>query len=97
MRPAQVIQLARAVGTRYLLSGAVLGYGAGTLVDGVPGREVEIYLSMVDVESGHVVWSGMHRRTGEEFEGLFKMGAIVSMPMLADRVVAELIEALART
>jgi TolB-like protein len=97
MRPAELVRLARSLGTRYLLSGAVFSFGQGELTDGTPGREVEIYLSMVDLESGYVVWSGLHRRNGAEFEGLLKRGTIASMPMLADRVVAELIEALART
>jgi hypothetical protein len=97
MRPAELVRLARSLGTRYLLSGAVFSFGQGELADGTPGREVEIYLSMVDLESGYIVWSGLHRRNGAEFEGLLKRGTIASMPMLADRVVAELIEALART
>jgi hypothetical protein len=42
------------------------------------------------------VWSGLHRRTGSDFERLLRFGAIRDEATLASRVVAELLDAFTR-
>jgi TolB-like protein len=96
MGSAALVRLADAVGTPYGLGGAVLAWGTETTPKGLAGPEVEIYLELTDLKAGRVVWSGLHRRNGADFEGLLKLGALTNLPAVADRVVSELSEAFLR-
>jgi len=90
----QLGQLSRAVGARFFLRGAILAYG-GPDQSGA-AAPVELYLSLVDARSGRILWSGLHRRSGADYEGLLRFGAIRDDATLASRVVAELLDAFTR-
>ena len=90
----QLRDLGKAVGTPLFLRGAVYGWGPAADAEGTPG--VEIYLTLVDVESGRTVWSGLHRRIGQDYEGPLLRGAVRDETSLASRVVGELLDAFMR-
>ncbi len=96
MSTRALMRLAEAVGARYYLSGAILTWGSGATLKGLPGPEVEVYLQLTDVQAGRAVWSGTHFRNGTEYEGWLKLGAIANLPALADRVGCELLQAFMR-
>jgi hypothetical protein len=94
MSPDQVRALGQASGTPLFLRGLLLGYGPAD--DELGGAAVELYLTLVDVESGRTLWSGLHRRTGLHYQGLLKLGAELSTVALAGRVVGEMLEEFTR-
>jgi hypothetical protein len=91
MTPEQLRALAKAVGTPLFLQGAVYGYAARA-EDSGETPAVEIYLTLVDVDSGRTLWSGLHRRTGLHYEGLLQLGGVRDTTSLASRVVSELLD-----
>jgi hypothetical protein len=96
LSPEQLRRLGALLGTPLFLRGTIFAYGpSGDAIGGAP--EVELYLTLVDVESGRTLWSGLHRRSGLEAEGLLRLGAIRDAATLSSRVVAELLEAFTRT
>lgn len=91
----QLRALSAAVGTSLFLRGAILGYGARSAGgEGTP--EVELHLTLLDAESGRTLWSGLHRRSGLDYEGLLQRGAVREPASLASQVVAELVGAFTR-
>jgi hypothetical protein len=88
MSPEQLRKLGDALGTALFVRGAIFRYGHSE-----DGADVELYLSLVDVATGRIVWSGLHRRTGQEYQGLLQFGALREPISLADRTVAELLDA----
>jgi hypothetical protein len=91
----QLARLGKALGTSLFLQGTILQYGqAYTDLGDTP--TVEIYLSLVDAETGRTLWSGLHRRVGLDYQGLFKLGAINAQSTLASRTVAELLSSFIR-
>jgi hypothetical protein len=95
MSPEQLRQLGRAIGTPLFLRGIILGYGPAE-DESTGDWAVELYLTLVDVESGRTLWSGLHRRTGLHYQRLLKFGAERSEAVLAGRVVGEMLEAFTR-
>ena len=89
-------KLANEVGAGYVLSGSILSWGWTASERGYPGWQVEIHLELTDVQAQRVVWTGVHRRNGADSTGFLKLGAISTMPAVADRVVSELLEAFTR-
>jgi hypothetical protein len=90
LAPEQLRSLGQAIGTPLFLRGSIFEYGPSA-EDGAGTPAIEIYLALVDVESGRTLWSGLHRRTGLEYQGLLKFGAERSAVALATRVVGELL------
>jgi hypothetical protein len=90
----QLGDLADAVGTPLFLRGTILAYGDPDPGGAAPA--IELYLALVDVRSGQLVWSGVHRRTGSDYERVLRFGAIPDEATLASRIVAELLDAFTR-
>jgi hypothetical protein len=90
----QLAQLSELVGTPLFLRGTILAYG-GPDPSGA-AAPVELYLTLVDARSGRIMWSGLHRRSGSDYEGFLRFGAVQDDATLASRVVAELLEAFTR-
>lgn len=90
----QLGELAKVVGTPLFLRGAILAYGGPDVSGGAAA--VELYLTLIDARSGRIVWSGLHRRAGSDYEGLLRFGAVHDDALLASRVVAELLDAFTR-
>jgi hypothetical protein len=91
MSPEQLRALGKAVGTPLMLQGGIYGY-ATRAEDSGETPAIELYLTLVDVESGRTLWSGLHRKTGLQYEGLLQRGAVRDTTSLASRVVAELLD-----
>jgi hypothetical protein len=85
--------LARATGTPLVLRGTlfVWGWRPGEGEAGLP--DVEIYLTLVDADSGRTLWSGLHRRSGQDYEEWLHFGAVRDVSSLARRTMAELLDA----
>jgi hypothetical protein len=97
LTPSQLEKLAKATGTPYFLQGSIFAYGTTAGGDRSGGTPVvEIYLRLLDVNSGRTVWSGLNRRTGIEYEKLLRMGDIRDPATLASHVVGELVQAFTR-
>jgi hypothetical protein len=92
LAPDRLRQLGRTLGTPLFLRGTILAYGPGP--DGA--LAVEIHLTLVDLDTGRIVWSGLHRRTGKDYEGFLRFGAVLDPASLADRVITELLDAFTR-
>lgn len=90
----QLRELAKEAGTSRFLRGTVLGWGPSPADPSVPA--VELYLSLLDADSGRTLWSGLHRRDGRDYEGLLRRGAVLDETALASRVVDELLDAFTR-
>ncbi len=88
----QLQHLARSVGTTLFLRGTIFDFvdPAGR-VGADP--EVQLELTLLDVESDRVIWSAQHARKGSDYTGLFLLGTVSSAVSLTDRVVAEMIDA----
>jgi hypothetical protein len=95
LTPDQMKQLAAAAGTPYFLLGTIFAYGQ-TQADASEGPEVELYLRLVDASSGRTVWSGLHRRTGANYEKLLRLGAVRDPATLAAYTAGELLDAFMR-
>jgi hypothetical protein len=84
--PAVAELLSATVGTSLFLQGAVLRFEPG-----VP--EVELYLSLTDLKAGKVLWSGLHRRRGSDYEDWLAPGTVKDPALLLARTAEELVAA----
>jgi hypothetical protein len=91
----QLARLGKELGTTLFLQGTILEYGT-TYTETGETPAVEVYLTLLDAESGRTLWSGMHRRTGADYQGLFKLGALNAQSTLGSRTVAELLSSFTR-
>lgn len=90
----QIERLSQRVGTTYFVRGAIQRIDEVAGSTGVTVPDVEIYLSVIDSETGRVVWSSTHQRRGDDYEGFFLSGVIRTWPELADQVLAEMLKTL---
>lgn len=90
----QLRGLSDVLGTSLFLRGTILAYG-GPDPSGA-AAPIELYLILIDARSGEIMWSGLHRRAGSDFETLLGFGGIVDDAALAGRVVAELLDGFTR-
>jgi hypothetical protein len=91
---AQLRALSSRAGGCLFLSGDIFQYGEVAGERGGLTPAVEVYVSLHDPQSGRIVWSGLHRRLGAEYEQLLELGALQSRFEVADKVVEELVRAL---
>jgi len=75
-------RLAPAVGTSLFLRGTIYTYS---------NDRIEVEATLVDVQSGRVLWSAQHDRRAADYTGLLMRGAASNAVSLADRTVAEMI------
>ncbi|HXH38450.1 MAG TPA: hypothetical protein VNN08_07470, partial [Thermoanaerobaculia bacterium] len=76
-------RLAPALGTSLFLRGTIYRYGT---------EAVQIEVSLVDINSGRILWSAQHDRKGSDYIGFLMLGAPSNAVSLTDRVVAEMID-----
>ena len=88
--PAELRKLGDAVGTSLFLRGTVWTYDDVT-DRGITTPAVQVELTLVDVETGRVLWAAQHERKGDDYAGLLMIGAVSNAVSLADRVVSEMI------
>jgi hypothetical protein len=92
----QMQRLSKTAGTPYFLQGSIFAYGMTGADQSTSTAVVEVYLRLLDVTSGRTVWSGLHKRTGAEYEKLLRFGAVRDPATLTTHVVAELVDAFTR-
>jgi hypothetical protein len=85
--------LARSAGTPFVLRGTLFLWGRPPYEGDAASLEVEIYLALVDADSGRTLWSGLHRRSGRDYEEWLHFGAARDVATLARRTIAELLDA----
>lgn len=89
---AALARLAPLVGTTLFLKGTIYDY-AERAGNGGSDSQIQMEITLVDVEQERVVWAAQHVRSGNDYMGLFMLGAVSNAVSLTDRVVAEMIEA----
>lgn len=92
--PKRLRALGERLGTSCFLRGTVWRWREG-VPGAIAGPEVELQLELVDVAAGEVLFATHGARSGADYAGLFLRGAIGSGVALADRLVGEMLEALA--
>ena len=91
--PPRLRQIGARLGTTYFLRGTVWRWREGSPRTDRVSPEVELQLELVDVASQRVLWTAHHRRRGDDYEGLFLRGRVSNVAALADRVLAEMLQA----
>jgi hypothetical protein len=89
-------KLAPAVGTPLFLRGSIGNYRDPSSNRAVVVPEIDLELTLVDVQNGHVLWSAQHERKGTDYAGLLMLGAVSNSVALADRVVTEMVDVASR-
>jgi len=90
MTPADQRALADTLHARYLLMGSVLESGSIQSGEGaVPA--VGATLRLVETASGRVLWAGVHFRSGEDRETLFRWGRVTSTERLVSELAADML------
>src|SRR5262245_50464740 len=78
-----------------LLVGSVLGYGhRASAADQIP--HVSLALRLLQTPGGHVLWSAVHSRDGEDGEWLFGFGRVEDLDQLVEETVKEMLATLPR-
>jgi TolB-like protein len=80
-------RLAPLVGTTLFLRGTIYRYG---------DDNIQLEVSLTDLQSGRVLWSAQHDRKGIDYTGFLMLGATSNAVSLTDRVVAEMVDTAAR-
>jgi hypothetical protein len=87
--PDIVDSLGTSLGADGLLVGSVLAYGYRS-EDGEAVPEVSLSLRLLQVPGGHVLWSAVHHRDGNDRETLFGLGRVTGLERLAEETVREI-------
>ena len=89
--PNQIKKLQEKLNTRLFVGGTIYKYSEGLGAYGATSPEVEINLTMLDAETGRIVWSSNHTRKGQSYMTFFEFGLIRNSVSLADQVLEEMI------
>ncbi|HET8796533.1 MAG TPA: CsgG/HfaB family protein, partial [Thermoanaerobaculia bacterium] len=92
---ADLARVGKAIDATLFVRGTIYRFAETAGRAGDP--EVDLELSMLDVDSGRIVWAAQHERRGSDYTGLFLLGAVTNGVALTDRVVTELAESKGRT
>lgn len=97
IEPVQRKILSRILGTRFFLEGRIYKFEEGVSEGrSVAFPNVELYLSVVDAETGELLWIAQHSRGGGEYETFFRSGILRSPSALADQVLEEMVKTMER-
>ncbi len=91
--PPRLRDVGARLGTSYFLRGTIWRWRESSSRTDRVSPEVELQLELVDVASQRVLWTAHHHRRGDDYEGLFLRGAVGNVVALADRALAEMLEA----
>lgn len=92
VQSSALARLAPLVGTTLFLKGTIYDY-ADRAENGGIDSQMQMEITLIDVEQERVIWSAQHVRSGDDYMGLLLLGAVSNAVSLTDRVVAEMIEA----
>jgi len=97
IEPVQRKILSRRLRTRYFLEGRIYKFDEGIAQDRtVAFPKVELYLSVVDGETGELLWIAQHSREGGEYETFLQSGILRNPAALADQVLEEMVKTMER-
>jgi TolB-like protein len=89
--PDQIRKLQEKINTRFFVGGTIYKYSEGLGAYGTTSPEVEINLTMLDAETGRIVWSSNHTRKGQDYMTFLEFGLIRNSVSLADQVLSEMV------
>ncbi|HEX7193087.1 MAG TPA: hypothetical protein VF381_16065 [Thermoanaerobaculia bacterium] len=84
-------RLAPVVGTPLFLRGTIYQYDDPVEARSATTPQLQLEMTLVDVQNRRVLWTAEHGRKGTDYTGLFMLGAASNALTLADRVVSEII------
>jgi len=84
-------RLAPVVGTPLFLRGTIYEFDDPAEARSVTTPQVQIEMTLVDVQNGRVLWSAQHARKGSDYIGFLMLGAVSNVVTLTDHVVSEMI------
>ena len=84
-------RLAPAVGTPLFLRGTIYDFDDPAESRSATTPQLQLEMTLVDVQSGRVLWSAQHARKGTDYTGFLMLGAVSNAVTLTDRVVSEMI------
>lgn len=84
-------RLAPLVGTPLFLRGTIYQFDDPSDPRFARTPQLQIEMTLVDVQNRRVLWSAEHTRKGTDYTGLFMLGAVSNSLTLTDRVVSEMI------
>ena len=87
----ELAKLAPVLGTSLFLRGTIFTYTDAS-ANSRSSPQLEMELTLIDVESARVLWSAQHVRKGTDYTGFLMLGAVSNAVSLTDRVVAEMID-----
>ncbi len=82
--------LGRRLGVDGVFIGTIEEYATGRF--GVP--VVSMNVRLVESDTGRVVWSARHKRTGDDYVIVFDFGRVSTPPMLAQKMTKEMLKTL---
>ncbi len=87
----QIRILGKKLDTKLFIGGTIYKYSEGLGAGGLTSPEVNLYLSMLDAETGKILWTAHHSRKGEDYLTVLQFGLIRSPISLADQVLEEMV------
>jgi hypothetical protein len=84
--------IGKALGTNLFLGGAIYKYSEGLGAGSQASPEVEFLLSIINAETGEILWTAHHTRKGEEYLTIFHFGLMRSPIALSDQVLEEMLD-----
>jgi TolB-like protein len=93
IRSDDLRRLSSKLGTPLFLRGTIYSFIDPSGRNGGGDAEVQMEISLVDVDSGRVMWAAQHSRRGSDYIGFLMLGKVTSAVRLTDRVVTEMIDA----
>jgi len=83
--------LAKGVGTSLFLRGTIYGFEDPTVRSASATPALDLETTLVDVETGKVLWAAQDDRKGTDYIGFLMLGAISNSVTLTDRVATEMV------
>jgi hypothetical protein len=93
LNPDRMRTVGARLGTPLFVRGTVWRWREGAIGGGSMAPAIELELELVDADRGRVLWAAHLAREGTDYSGLFLRGSIESAAVLADQMLAEMIDA----
>jgi TolB-like protein len=84
-------KLAPIVGTPLFLRGTIYEFDDPAAARSATTPQLQLEMTLVDVQSRRVLWSAQHARKGTDYVGFLMLGAVSNVLTLTDRVVSEMV------
>ena len=87
-------RIGNALGVQAIVVGSVEAYSVERISDQV-SPEVSISTRLIDAETGIIIWGSTHTRRGSAGFPIFGWGKIISLSMLSQKVIQDMVNSLA--